>query len=445
MRRLATLAIALALLFPSGASGEPDPIRTNLLDNGFEYTIPFDVSDTDDSKAMRVRGMCSVVWERGGSDVVELYAIPTRSTAATSGTLLGTFTTSTTAATTFQAGTRWVKAVATTAATGGSVMRIHCSNSQVASTGEACTTAGLAPYVGDLGGYKCEADYSYNETTNQLNVGEVAVDAAAGKNAIRMEANSAFTGTTATSSEVLLYALTDAVEPGLYIETLDSLDDPSRVIQGHPDYYDAVLSWGVEFTDVNAEYEDLSPGPGTPVVRKFCMVKSAGAFKEEIYTTADVSTTITIPLAGSNGCSATAGAAKQVQAYWMPGDPWIADAWCFTRTNIASGGDAWNSGDEVLVRFGVSNNVDLASAEYMTAAHDMIFGHDELTTVDRYQELREVVDAYPSSFFAGSLSPGAVNTVLFTASIEGMTRAAISTWNTMQLTCSLGIMFKDTR
>jgi len=39
MKKLATLAIAMALLFPRLASGEPDPSRTNLLDNGFEYTV----------------------------------------------------------------------------------------------------------------------------------------------------------------------------------------------------------------------------------------------------------------------------------------------------------------------------------------------------------------------------------------------------------------------
>lgn len=541
MRRLATLA-ALALLFPSLANGIPDPSRTNLPDNGFEYTITFPAADTDDSKAMRVRGMCSVTWVRGGSDVVELYSVPTATTAATSGTLLGTFTTSSTAATTFQSGTRWVRAVATTAATGGSLMRIHCSNSQVASTGEACTAAGLAPYVGDLGGYKCESTYSYDEDEDQLTVGEVAVTAVAGKNVIRMEANSAFTGDDPTSTEVLLYGLTGDTE--LYVENLDGIGAPSRVVTDSPDYYDVVLSWAVDMNDIDNQYATLTAGATT--TQKFCMVKAAGsqlaqtiatserrslrntAYKwtasgsgtdewhvelaaggdptlhsptavyedalsantsmpagslgslsagdhgygdndtlgyDTIYVrltaTGDPdlqavgfieavgSTAVTIPLTGSNGCTAGSPATQASQAFTFMGDPYIKDAWCTTHPDLDN---IWVSGDEIVVRFGVSNAGDMVgAAEWLVSVLDMTYGYDEIDNykeiVGRHTELRTAIGALSSSFFAGAINAGGLKMTIFTASIESMTVAVASDppWTAARIQCSLGLLFRDTR
>lgn len=451
MKKLATLAIALALLFPSLASGTPKPQRTNLLDNGFEYHIPFIKDDTDDSKAMRVRGMCSVTWIRGGSDVVELYSIPESATATSSGTLLATFTTTTTAATTFQSGTMWVKAVATTAATGGSIMRIHCSNSQVASTGEACTTAGLVPYVGDLGGYKCDVDYSYAEDDNELNVGALLVDAVANKNVISMEANSGYTGPNPSATQVLMYPLLDAVEPGYVVETLDSLDVPSRVVIRSPDYYDMVLSWGVDFTDILNEYADTSPGPGTPVVQNFCMVKAAHTEQAKAYDSFGQSGDVVVPLTGANGCTAVSQSTKPGRAYALMGDPWVKDVWCVTNTNLGGGGGVWATGDEIVVSFGVSNEVDIASAEYLVSIHDMAYGYDELVVYKEFPpqkntELRDTVGAYASSVFeSGSLDPGAIEMAIFTATIIGMTEASGSDWNGIKLQCSMGILFKDTR
>lgn len=549
MKNLAALAIALALILPLSVGATPGLRHERLPENGFEYKLTFPASDTDDSQALAVRGMCSVTWVRAGSDVVELYAVPTSSTAATSGTILGTFTTSTTAATTFQAGTMWVKAVATTAAAGGSIMRIHCSNSQVASTGEACTTAGLVPYVGDLGGYKCEGDLSYAEDDNELNVGAVLVDAVANKNVISMEANAEFTGPDPSATKVLMYPLTATVHHEFYIETLDSLNAPSRVVKDSPDYYDMVLSWGVEFLDIDTEYDDLG-SIGTPSTQTFCMVRAAHSEQATTYTSADHqslrsvtyewiasgsgvdeyyvrldatdgnaslpeptavfeavdaamvedtlgslavgeyaygdndtlgfdtvyvrlqgatpdpddtadgyvaaafgTTLVTVPLTGIAGCGAGLGGTVAKRAFSLMGDPFIKDAWCTSAVNLAGGGTVFRTGDEIVVRFGVSNVQDVSGDQFSVSIHDMTYGYDEIdayqTTlggaIGKQSQLREAVNAYSSSAFTGSLDPGDINMVLVTATIDGMTRVAASTWNTMKLQCNMGILFKDTR
>ena len=93
-----------------------------------QYTIVFAISDTTETKAMPVDGICSVRVVIAGSDVVQLWAVPTPATAATSGTQVGNdFTASTTAPLTWKAGTTHVKAIATTAAAGGSKMLIDCN------------------------------------------------------------------------------------------------------------------------------------------------------------------------------------------------------------------------------------------------------------------------------------------------------------------------------
>lgn len=92
------------------------------------YTITFPISDTAETDAIGVTGSCSVRFSQAGGDDVSLYAIPTATTAATSGTLLRSFTSSTTTTPyEFTAGTLWVKAVATDATAGGSILTINCS------------------------------------------------------------------------------------------------------------------------------------------------------------------------------------------------------------------------------------------------------------------------------------------------------------------------------
>ncbi len=262
MRYLYTLAIAMALLFPSWALAAPTVYNNAILDTGVEHSVTFAASDTDDSAAMRVRGMCSVVFTVEGSDAVSLYSIPDRGTAATSGTLIGAFTADTTTPTVFQAGTKWIKAVATTATTGGSHMVISCSNAQLASTGEGCdSTAGLAPYVGTGGRYKCETDYSYAEADNALNIGKLVVDAADGSNAILMEGNSAYTDDTPTGAQAVLYNKTDGQ---WYQQNASGVERPigSR--------YDMVIERGIQYVDLTNEYGGTASSEAS-VINRGCM------------------------------------------------------------------------------------------------------------------------------------------------------------------------------
>lgn len=124
-RFLIYLALLLALSPPVSAqptvNGGQSPSRVQ------SYDIVFSAGDTTDSPAIGVSGFCSVRYQQSGGDDVSLYAVTSAGSAASSGTLIGAFTASTTAATTFTAGTRWVKAVATDATAGGSVMTIECA------------------------------------------------------------------------------------------------------------------------------------------------------------------------------------------------------------------------------------------------------------------------------------------------------------------------------
>lgn len=94
------------------------------------YSILFPISDTADSDAIGVSGFCTVRYEQASGDDVSLYAVTTADTAASSGTLLKAFSTSTSPsnpAYTFTASTQWVKAKATDASAGGSRLIIDCS------------------------------------------------------------------------------------------------------------------------------------------------------------------------------------------------------------------------------------------------------------------------------------------------------------------------------
>jgi hypothetical protein len=123
-RFLAFMAAALvawpAMAAPS-VSGPSSP------KSAFSVNIVFPIGDTTQSQAIPVSGFCSVRYQQSGGDDASLYAVTTATTAAASGTLIKSFTSSTTAATTFTAGTRWVKAIATDATAGGSVMTIDCA------------------------------------------------------------------------------------------------------------------------------------------------------------------------------------------------------------------------------------------------------------------------------------------------------------------------------
>lgn len=117
----------LLLLAASPGWARPSLIVNQATSTNSTKSLRFFVGDTEDSPPVGVSGFCSVRYQQAGGDDVSLYAITNSTDAATSGTLIGSFTASTTTATTFTAGTFWVKAVATDATAGGSVMQIDCA------------------------------------------------------------------------------------------------------------------------------------------------------------------------------------------------------------------------------------------------------------------------------------------------------------------------------
>lgn len=127
----------LALMSAAVSWSAPQVIRADSPNKTSGATVAFKISDTADSEAIPVSGFCVVRYQQASGDDAALYAITNQSTAASSGTLLKSFTSSTSPsnpAYTFTASTRWVKAKATDATAGGSVMTIEC-NPLVGSTG----------------------------------------------------------------------------------------------------------------------------------------------------------------------------------------------------------------------------------------------------------------------------------------------------------------------
>lgn len=120
----------LLMAIPGLAWGEPRVSGPDRSMGPTTTSIKFLIGDTADSPAIGVSGYCSVRFQQASGDDVSLYAVTTATTAASSGTLLKAFTASTSPSNpvyTFTASTQWVKAVATDATAGGSVMTIECS------------------------------------------------------------------------------------------------------------------------------------------------------------------------------------------------------------------------------------------------------------------------------------------------------------------------------
>lgn len=449
MKRIIALLVTpliTALLIPAlathVASASPSYKRSPSINTNVVMTYTFPITETGvDSLAFEVNGLCSVVYESAGSDDASLYAVPTGATATTSGTLIVAYTDSSTVPTVFQPGTRWVRAVAVSAVTGGSIMRVTCSNTQMASTGEACGTSGLAPYVGTGGRYKCEPEYSYDDVDNELNVGSITLDPIAGKNVVRFPGISAFTGPNPAATEVLLYGLDTDQE--LYVENLDGLNAPSRVVVASPEYAEQTLEWGVAFTDIDNEYATITAG--TTTTQNFCMIKGPAVVTEKAYDSDGQTGDVVIPLTGATGCSKAVSSTKPEQIYVILGDPFIKDVWCTSNTNIAT---TWISGDGATIEFGISNAVDVVPSEYLTAVHTLDYSFDAVDTEYgiglRHSLLRAAVDDYASNLFSGTIGSG-ITMVMFSGTIASVTRQTASTWTSLRLHCGLTFEYRDTR
>ncbi len=325
---LAGMLIA-ALLVPAlathVASASPSYKRSPSINTNVVMTYTFPITETGvDSLAFEVNGLCSVVYESAGSDDASLYAVPTGGTATGSGTLIVAYTDSSTVPTVFQPGTRWVRAVAVSAVTGGSIMRITCSNTQMASTGEACGTSGLVPYVGTGGRYKCEADLSYDETANQLSVGSVA-----NKNEIRMEGNATFEGDAPTGAEVVLHSLTTGEVH--IINAASPTTDGARAVVAKPDYFDHIISRGVRYIDLTNEYGG-TPSGGFVEERTCLRIHQYAAVTMVDDNAVSGGDTSVLPV--QDGCSSTATLPRGQNVTTIPGDPFIKFAWCTSNTNV---------------------------------------------------------------------------------------------------------------
>ncbi len=157
MNRLLAFLAAMLVVWP--AMAEPLVSGPSSPKSAFSVNIVFQTGDTADSRAIPVSGFCSVRYQQAGGDDASLYAVTTATAAASSGTLIGAFTASTTTATTFTAGTRWVKAVATDATAGGSVMTIDCAP-LTGGGGGAVNVAYDADADGDADSIVVEGDYN---------------------------------------------------------------------------------------------------------------------------------------------------------------------------------------------------------------------------------------------------------------------------------------------
>ena len=132
MRHLAIGLFAVFWALP--ALAEP-AVSTQNGPGYMTHSIKFGAADTSETGPLSVTGLCEIRVSHSGTGTVQLWAVPTRSTAAASGTQVGSnFTASTTTATTLDPGTLWVKAVASVASP-DTLMEVHCSQTQVSAGG----------------------------------------------------------------------------------------------------------------------------------------------------------------------------------------------------------------------------------------------------------------------------------------------------------------------
>lgn len=149
-----TLPIAFAMVLVAlMASAKPSSYGYAVKNPSSTFTLKFPTGDTADSDPIAVNGTCTARYSQAGGDDVSLYEVAKATDAASSGSLVASFTASTTTSTSFRPGTLYVKAKATDATTGGSVLVISCSASQVSSgslvsqlpsvssSGDSCTFA----------------------------------------------------------------------------------------------------------------------------------------------------------------------------------------------------------------------------------------------------------------------------------------------------------------
>jgi len=120
------IALLAVLLLAAPAWSAPTRGGGPLQYSAREHTVDFDDS-TVDSPSIPVGGTCSATFILGsGGGTVSLYQVPSTTTAASSGTLVTTFSATTTVPHRFTPGNGWVKAVAASDSD-GSKLTVTCS------------------------------------------------------------------------------------------------------------------------------------------------------------------------------------------------------------------------------------------------------------------------------------------------------------------------------
>ncbi len=177
--RLRWAALVLSFFFSMLVSPASATPRTtggaNTITGAF---ITFSAGDTSDSDAVPVNNICSARAVVVSGDVLELRAVTTPGQTAASGTLLATFTTSSTAPTVFTAGTLYVKARATTATNGGDLIVVNCST-QIVSSGYR-NTVRMSDFAAGSSTFGLQEAINYVCLLNSLVAGQV-IEVAAGR------------------------------------------------------------------------------------------------------------------------------------------------------------------------------------------------------------------------------------------------------------------------
>ncbi len=124
------LTMTLLLLMASRAIAGPQ-VNPAYPKDSVVTELTWAAGDDTETAIIPVGGICSLSFIVGGSDVVAVYQVPTATTAVLSGTIVTTFSATTTEPFPFEPGQLGIKAIATTATTGGSKLIVRCSNTQL--------------------------------------------------------------------------------------------------------------------------------------------------------------------------------------------------------------------------------------------------------------------------------------------------------------------------
>ncbi len=145
------LTILIAFFFLTGDVYAAAPsLNTNSSQSSFVTTLTWTAGADEDSALIPIGGSCSLSFIRGGSDVVEVYQVPDAVTAASAGTIVTTLSATTTIPFVVQPAQAGLKAVATTATAGGSILTVRCSNTQVSSSNQTDVLIGGVSGVSDV-------------------------------------------------------------------------------------------------------------------------------------------------------------------------------------------------------------------------------------------------------------------------------------------------------